>query len=415
MRYLLVALLSFGLGAGVFYLVQEGDVRRGARTASTERGEVEIRSHLLDNQAMVEQLQARIAELEAQLEGSQAAEENPYPNDSLDKIELLMQDAFAENNVDWLLQVIERLLLMGKEGYPMLRRLIEDIAFRGKFLPGRSDFRVDQMYSAGQIFMKHERQFIGFLNYLLVDNRTVPIMKQFAMVGGAYYVGSDAPGTDELQATLMRKFLEGEGMGDSMIPMMPKQAQERMEVFAMMMSNDKAAIPALKDKLNSAKDERMKSDIIGALAYLGDESMVPEIQTRLKPEGGDFRREIDALARIDSAESHETATNFLRAIPNSKNFYRHASRYVRAGGGDVGIKLIQERIQANPSDPDVSRVIGTLRNYPTQDSLDTLNTIATSSEDDKLKERATNAAADVQKRLNGELPGMPGMPGMPPR
>ena len=390
-----------GAGAGVL-LAGMLENRPESRSAHAGAGDRTPDIHLTETNAkLIADLRAENQRLRAQLSDATPKLPDPYPNDSLDKIELLMQNAFAENNVDWLLEVIERLLLMGEPGYPLLRRLIEDIAFKGKFLPGQNEFRMDQLYTAGKIFTKHEKQFIGFLNYLLIDNRTVPIMRQVAMMGAAFYVGSKAPGSEDLRDTLIRKFIEEEGMSGFGVPMLPKQAQERMQVMAMAMTGDKAAIPALKDKLRTTKDERMKGDIIGALAYLGDESVLPTIQERLDPQGGDFRREIDALARIDTAESHETAATYLKSIPNSRNFYRHASRYVRAGGGVAGVMLIKERVQANPTDPEVGRAIGTLSRYPTQESLDTLTLISQSAEDDKIKERAMKAAESVEQRLSG--------------
>jgi hypothetical protein len=410
MQKVLLGSLLFLIGAGTGALLggafENRPDPRVLRQTAAEGREAEWSLRAANDAELIAKLQAELEQLRGALAGRAQAEANPYPNDSLESIELLMQNAFAENNVDWLLEVIERLLLMGEPGYPMLRRLIEDIAFKGKFLPGQNEFRMDQLYTAGKIFTRHEKEFIGFLNYLLVDNRTVQIMRQGAMMGAAFYVGSKAPGSEELRETLIKQFLEEEGMSGFGMPMMPKQMQERMQVMAMAMTGDKAAIPALKDKLRTTKDERMKSDIIGALAYLGDESVLPTIQERLDPQGGDFRKEIDALARIDTAQSHETAASFLKSIPNSKSFYRHASRYVRAGGGTAGVLLIQERVRANPNDPDVAEAIGTLTRYPTKESLETLALISNSAGDDKIKERAAAGMASVQQRLNGEIPGV---------
>jgi hypothetical protein len=408
----LVGTLLFALGAGAGALISsnldEGPDNRVIRQDSAGDRDTGATLQASADNELIAKLQAELERLQNALAGKADAEANPYPNDTLESIEQLLEDAYAENNVDWLIEVIERLLLMGEPGFPLLRRLIEDIAFKGKFLPGRSEFRMDQLYTFGKVFTKHEKQFIGFLNYLLVDNRTVPIMRQGAMMGAAFYVGSKAPGSDELRETLIRKFMEEEGMsGMAGLSMIPPRAQERMQVMAMAMTGDKAAIPALQDKLRKTKDERMKGDIVGALAYLGDESVLPTIQERLNPQGGDFRKEIDALARIDTPESHETAANFLKNISNSKNFYRHAGRYVRAGGGTAGVQIIKERVQANPNDPEVKSAIGTLARYPTKESLDTLTLIAESNEDDKIKERAQKAAEGVQARLNGEIPGLP--------
>jgi hypothetical protein len=52
----------------------------------------------------------------------------------------------------------------------------------------------------------------------------------------------------------------------------------------------------------------------------------------------------------------------------------------------------------------VGNTIGTLRRYPTKESLDTLNLIATASPDQEIQRRATEAAAEVDRRLRGELP-----------
>jgi hypothetical protein len=397
----LIGTLLFALGAGAGALISsefgDDDKGRANRQESAQRQD-RVTLQAAGDAALIAKLQAELEQLRTALAGRADAEANPYPNDSLDAIEQLMGDAFAENNVDWLIEVIERLLLMGEPGFPLLRRLIEDIAFKGKFLPGQNEFRMDQIYTFGKVFTKHEKQFIGFLNY----------MRQGAMMGAAFYVGSKAPGSDELRETLIRKFMEEEGMGGMTgLSMIPPRAQEKMQIMAMAMTGDKAAIPALQDKLRKTKDEKMKGDIVGALAYLGDDSVLPTIQERLNPQGGDFRKDIDALARIDTPESHETATNFLKNISNSKNFYRHAGRYIRAGGGTAGVQLIRERVQANPGDPEVKSAIGTLSRYPTQDSLQTLTLISESSEDDKVKERAAKAAERVQAKLNGEIPGMP--------
>ena len=58
----------------------------------------------------------------------------------------------------------------------------------------------------------------------------------------------------------------------------------------------------------------------------------------------------------------------------------------------------------------IGSAIGTLRRFPTQDSLDTLNSIAATSPDKDIQERASSAAEDVGRRLRGEVPQMPQMP-----
>lgn len=398
---LVVGVLLIGGGAGYLIASSEALGARGSGRSDTlelhRRERFEDQQRLAAANAEIDRLRAIIAKLkEAQVEAS------PYPDDTPEKVEQLLEEAYAENNVDLLVDIIERLLLLGEKGYPLLRRLIMDLAFKSKFLPSQSDFRPDQFYRFARIFANHERKVIGFLNYLLKEPNTHPYLKQGAMMGGAFYVGSKAPGTEELQQTMMQMFLENSG---AQIPgMLPGNIGKRMQVFAMAMSGDPQMIGPLRQELKNTKDKGMQGDIIGALAYLGDPEAVPMIKERLDPTEGDFRSEIRALGRVDSEESHETATTFLRAIPDSKRFFRHARTYVRSGGGTSAVLLMRERIQANPDDPEVANSIGTLRRYPTRESLDTLNLIASVSPDEKIRERATDAATQVDKRLRGEVP-----------
>jgi hypothetical protein len=80
---------------------------------------------------------------------------------------------------------------------------------------------------------------------------------------------------------------------------------------------------------------------------------------------------------------------------------------VRQGGGASAVLLIRDRIQADPKDPEVGNTIGTLRRFPTRESLDTLNLIAASTPDKEIQRRATEAATEVDRRLRGEPPELP--------
>ena len=128
MQKVLLGFLLFALGAGAGALLannlQDGGKDRTLRQDSAgDREGITLKA--ADDQALIARLRAELEQARAALASRATAEDNPYPNDSLDAIEQLMDDALAENNVDWLIEVIERLLLMGEPGYPMLRRLIE--------------------------------------------------------------------------------------------------------------------------------------------------------------------------------------------------------------------------------------------------------------------------------------------------
>ena len=396
-----MGVLLIGTGAGFLLSSSEALGSRGNGRSDTlelhRRERFEDQQRIAELMAEIERLRALVLKLK-----TPPPEASPYPEDTPEKVEQLLEEAYADNNIDWLIEVIERLLLMGEKGYPLLRRLIMDLAFKSKFLPSQSDFRPDQIYRFMRLFANHETKFIGFLNYLLSDPGTHTYLRQGAMMGGAFYVGSKAPGTEELQQTMMQMFLENSGV---QVPgMLPGNIGKKMQIFAMAMSGDPQMIGPLREELKNTKDKGTQGDIIGALAFLGDPEAVPMIKERLDPTEGDFRGEIRALGRVDSEEAHETASTFLRSIPDSKRFFQHTRTYVRNGGGTAAVLLMKERIQSNPSDPEVANSIGTLRRYPTQESLDTLNMIATVSPDDKIRERATSAAAQVDKRLRGEVP-----------
>lgn len=402
----ILLLVGIGAGAAVMGLREESSARPGGRDTVVETQEVlRVRA---DYDGLIAELRARIAALEAQLSAHQAPPEpDPWAGDTPEKLEQLVQEAFADNNIDWLLDVIVRLLRMGKEGYPILRKMLEDIIFRAKFLPAESDFRVDQLYKFGRIFANHEKEFIGFLDYLLTDPNTNPWFKQGAMMGAAFYVGSSAPGSEALQQTLMGLFLAQGGAGATPLPL-PGNAGKKMQVFAMAMSGDPRMAAPLHDELRKTKDKSLQGDIIGALAYLGDPRALPLIQERLDPNGdGDFRAEIRALGRLDTEESHKTADTFLRSIKDSKSFYRHAGTYVRSGGGAPAVMLMKERIESNPADPEIGQAVGTLRRFPTKESLETLVMIRDTVPDENVAKRAGEAAEEVGARLRGEIPSMP--------
>ncbi|HEX5135918.1 MAG TPA: HEAT repeat domain-containing protein [Planctomycetota bacterium] len=401
---LTVVLLLLGIGTG-YYVGTSGAFpgARGEQRVDT-REVLDLRERRVEDLEKIRQLEARIAELERLL-AAKAEEEVPYPGDTPEELEKLLEAVYGENNIDLFLDVLDRLLCMGEKGWPILRRMIMDIIFKARFLPSQSDFRVDQLYRFGRIFANREKQLMGFMNYLLLEKDTHPWLKQGALMGGAFYVGSKAPGSEELSQTMMQLFLENAGMNGAAMPgMIPGNIGKKMQIFAVAMSGNKEMIPSLREEYRSTKDKDIQSDIVGALAYLGDPGALPLIQERLDPKQGDFTREIGALGRIGTEEAHATATAFLRQIPDSQRFYRHARDYVRQGGGASAVLLIRDRIQADPKDPEVANTIGTLRRFPTQESLDTLNLIATSASDPAIQRRAGEAATEVDNRLKGILP-----------
>ncbi len=409
MKQLLITLLALLCVGGGYLLGTDGDASRtDGRSDSVQIQTLEKK--LGADQTELERLRAELARLREELRARQAAEDEraelavPVVADSLEDIERLLADAFEENNVDWLIEVIERLLRMGQPGHAPLRRLLEDIIFKAKFLPSQSDFRLEQLYRVGRVFANLEPQFISFLNYLLLERRAHPWFKQGAMMAGAFYIGGNAKGSDELKQTMLQLFLADSG---GTMPGIPPRMQRKMQVMAMAMTGDPQMIGPLRDELAKTEKDKDKADIINALAYLGDPKVVPDIQDRLNPQEGDFRKELQALGRVGTDDAHQTATGFLRAIPDSKRFYRHARDYVRSGGGSAGVLLIKERFESNPKDKDISQAIGTLRRYPTKESLDTLNSIAVQSPHEDVQKRASEAATEVTRRISGEIPNMP--------
>jgi hypothetical protein len=407
LKPILIAAVVFVLGIGAGYFLGSSDALPGRRQAPAEPLElIELRERQVQDDEMIAKLRDRIAELERQL-ATMPVETNPYADDTPELLEKLLEEAYGETNIDLFLDVIDRLLLMGERGWPILRRIIMETMppFGAKFLPRESDFRVGQLYKLGRIFANREKHVIGFLNYLLLEKDTHPWLKQGALMGGAFYVGSSAEGSEELAQTMMSLFLQNAGQGGMAMPgMIPGNFGKKMQVFAVAMSGNKEMIPSLQNEYRTTKDKDLQGDIVGALAYLGDPGALPMIKDRLNPTDGDFSREIGALGRIGTEEAHATATDFLKKIPDSRRFYRHARDYVRQGGGASAVLLIRDRIQADPKDPEVANTIGTLRRFPTAQSLDTLNLIASSAQDPQIQKRATEAATEVNNRLNGILP-----------
>jgi len=360
-----------------------------------------------DNSA---ELQAEIDRLKALLAERPEPPVNPWPNDTTEAVDALLQTAYADANIDMLLEALRRLLRMGERGYPLLRRVIEDL-LGFKFLPTTNSFRMHHIYVLGRLGLEEERHIIGFINYLLTDPDTRPQFKPFAQMAAAYYIGSNAPGAEVLQETLIAMVLQqkGGGLAEQMMGGMGK----RIQLFAVAMSGDPRMIAPLRDELSKSGDKREQGEILGALAYLGDPTIVPLVKERINPREGDYMQELDALGRVGTEEAHATATEFLRAIPDSRRFYRHARRYMSAGGGNSAVLLMRDRIKADPGDPEIGATIGALSRYPTKDSRDTLKLIADSSTDKEVQKRAGEAVDEIDRRLRGEMPAM--TPGGPPQ
>ena len=149
---LVVGVLLIGGGAG--YLLASTDVLSARSDSRSDTLVTEtLRRESFEDKRRIEELEAEIARLKQLIAELQAKEEfNPFPDDTPEQVQVLLEEAYANNNVDWLIEVIQRLLRMGEKGYPLLRKLIMDIAFKAKFLPSQSEFRPDHLYRFGRIF-----------------------------------------------------------------------------------------------------------------------------------------------------------------------------------------------------------------------------------------------------------------------
>jgi hypothetical protein len=401
----LLVLLAGGVAGALLVYALLGDGIAGGRAPTAPAPLPEVVASAAPTDGRVAELEAEIARLQALLAQAQPAKEEAWPDDSLDRVELVLQAAYADANVDLLLEAIRRLLRMGEPGYRRLREMIFDF-LKLRFVPTASSFRAHHLYVLGRIALEEERRIIGFIDFLLTDPATPPFLKPYAQVAAAYYIGSNAPGAEKLQETLMNMVLQEKGLPSAM--MGGAGVPKRMQIFAMAMSGDPRMIQPLRDELNATQDKALQSEILGALAYLGDPETVPLIARRLDPRAGEFRQEIESLARLGTEEAHSVATEFLRAIPDGKRFYSHARRYVVAGGGAYGVALIRERVKANPDDPEIANTIGALARYPTKDSRDTLVLIRDSTRNAEVKKRADAAAQEIDRRLRGELPSLEG-------
>jgi hypothetical protein len=170
-----------------------------------------------------------------------------------------------------------------------------------------------------------------------------------------------------------------------------------MQILAIAMARDPAMAPVLREQLGRTEDPELQARILGAMAYLGDGSAVSLIEERLDPLSGNFTREISSLGRVGTEEAHGVALRFLESVPEDWRFYPHARCYLRAGGGERALRLIEARIRRHPDDPEVAKTIPTLRRLASEASLATLRLI----HDESKLEEAAAAAKDVERRLRG--------------
>ena len=73
-----------------------------SRTETRNQTHLERERVLFENEELIKMLRARIAELEALLAEAPKEEVSAYPDDTPEKVQKLLTEAYAENNVDWL-------------------------------------------------------------------------------------------------------------------------------------------------------------------------------------------------------------------------------------------------------------------------------------------------------------------------
>ena len=315
-----------------------------------------------------------------------------------------LEDEFDRtNDLDRLLALIRALLLQGERGYPRLTRLFMRVAGKAQANGFQEEDLLRKVVPALKLAMRHERELVGYVGYLLTDENVPPLLRTGAMGAAMFLSVNRTPGSEEFGPILLERFMQRGAMGGG--------DQDRMLIEAMGFLRQGQAVDPLLAMLRDPQRENMHGRAIEALGRIGDERAVgPLIQRlRAKPTGEtqwwSGRAELQALARIGTPEALAAAEQHLANLSNDDAFFAQASGYLRARPSDKVVGMIRDRFRNNPGANNLWGAIYGLRASNTPAALATLEEIAANSTHEHMR----NTAARFVKEKKEQAAQMEGL------
>ncbi|MHC4955986.1 MAG: HEAT repeat domain-containing protein [Planctomycetota bacterium] len=408
MKFMVIGVI-LGLAGGLLagFAMQPGD-ESGGRGDRRKNGEGEGATRLVraDNTEELKRLQDRIDELEALLAASQKTDPETFAGITIPRddkgIDLLWREFEDTGDLDRLIALMEALLLQGKAGYPRLTQLVLKTVMMGMGGRFREEDALQRLVPAFRMAMRHEKQLVGYVGYL-ISNDKVPEMMRTPALGAAMFLSMNGvKGTEEFGPKLLEIFMaqsEGSATGGLFAG-----EQGRMLIDAMGMLKQKESVDPMLRMLADPKHANQSHRLVEALGRIGDPRAVGPLVARLEANAGKDRwwsPELSALGRIGTPEATGAAERYLDSMESNSKFFNQAGRYLRQTRSPRVVEMMRARFRKDRSSGNLWSTLYGLRQTNTPESRQLLEEIANESTNDQIRSQAQNHLAEIKKMAEG--------------
>jgi len=308
-----------------------------------------------------------------------------------EEIDLLLEEWTQTDDLDKFLALVRALLLQGERGYPKLTKVL--LRFTGKMMMRK--YPVEDLaakaVNAAKLAMRHEKELVGYVAYLMTDENVPPILKTSAMAAAMFLSMNRVKQADSFAPMLLKTFLESDGkLG---------KEQARMLIMAMGQLKQKSSVQPLLRMLDDPQQKRVHGRIIESLGKIGDQRAVGPLIKRLRRAGQNSwsQPELTALARIGSAEATAAAEQFIAGVENDDRFFHQAGSYLGVAKSDKVITLIRDRYRANTNSGNMWYVMRGLQQTGTPGSVALLEEMSRTATQPWVKSQAQRYLEERKK------------------
>ena len=401
MRTLLIGLLVGGISGFAiqkYVLSDDIDTRRNRRVESADEDTSPVPTSKPNDEVDVDALLARIRALEGLLKQAPATDElesifgDVKVPTTDEEIELLLAEWEKTDDLDKLLALIRALLLKGEKGYPKLTQVLLRLVVKGMAGEISEHKALEKIVPALKLAMRHEKELVGYVGYLLTAKHIPSMMRTGAMGAAMFLSVNRVRGSEKFAPMLLEVFMQGgAGMGKD---------QSRMLITAMGLMGQKEAVDPLLAILTDPQKARMHHSAIEALGQICDERAVGPLVKRLREskENSWWSAEMTALAKIGTPEATAAAEEYLATVTNDDKFFNHAGNYLRERASPKVIDMVATRFRNNPGSGNMWSALRGLSKVNTLESKALLEEIAKTSTTNHVKRQAQRYL-DEQKRV----------------
>lgn len=388
MKTLLIGLVVGGISGFAVQKYALTDDTEGYRQRRTTNGDERVERDVKEVPTDHADLLERIRELEALLAARGDAVDLSIDYGDVkvpetdEEIDLLMQEWTETDDLDKLLALLRALLLKGERGYPKLTKVL--VRFVGKVMMRkyRQEDLMQKAVGAFKLAMRHEKELVGYVGYLLTAEDVPADMKTGAMAGAMFLSLNGVKGSERFAPLLLEAFMAKSG------GMNRDQAQ--MLILAMGMMKQEESVEPMLRMLDDPAKQRLHGGVIEALGNIGDERAVGPLVKRLQTTSPDtwWLPEIRALAKIGTPEAKAAAERYIKGVENDDRFFFHAGNFLSQQYSAAVVAEVRDRYRKNPGANNMWQVMRGLSQSGRREAITLLEEISKTSTQDWVKRQA---------------------------